>query len=154
MAKADVDPAVSPGLQLEAVADADVGQHPVQAGELGTERARAGPYDESVAGQPAVIPQEHVAVLDESDERRAIAKPPLDVAAEIVARTRHRKLGPGHVVRADAGLDLPGDGATGPLPGVVLPVIEQVGLVLIVPAEPAAVGGDGEPHIGATPRVA
>src|SRR5947207_3266950 len=81
----DVHPSIGAWLDFQAISDTAVGEEAVEPARLRPQRTAPGPDHEAVARQPAVTAHEHLAVLDESEQGRAIAKPSLDVTAEIVA---------------------------------------------------------------------
>src|SRR5262245_62405884 len=90
-----------------------------------TQPSGSGPRDKSVAGELAVAPQEHLPVFDESNQSRPVPKPPLDIAAQVIAGAHERQLGPRDIVRADARLDLPGQRKAHAAPPLVMCTIAQ-----------------------------
>src|SRR5262245_24037300 len=116
-----------------------------------TQPSGSGPRDKSVAGELAVAPQEHLPVFDESNPSRPVPKPPLDIAAQVIAGAHERQLGPRDIVRADARLDLPGQRTALAAQRLVLSIIEQVRLIRVVPAHEASERHRGQGRVGALP---
>src|SRR3954471_3578456 len=137
-ARADIDPDVGAWLQLEAVSHTPVGNNAAEMREICPQRPGSSPDDEPVTRKTAVAPQKHLPVFDEPDQRRPIPKSPFDIAAQVIAGPHERQFGPRDVVRADAGLELPRQRPAVAAQRAVMPEIEQVGLIGIVPAHEAA----------------